>query len=140
LTLTLQCFAKEAFSCTTVPAFRDQNIDHIPILIDCSPQVESLPSQGDEEFINMPDITQWALVLAELSSVLESELPAPKSNRLIRDSDTAFCKEILDITKTQRIPMVKPDCMTDDFWRKAMTFVAGIHARIVEDSADCALT
>jgi len=120
--------------------FRDQSIDHVPILIHRSPQIESLPSQRDEEFINMPDITQSTLFLAELSGVVGSELPAPISNRLIRDSDTAFSKEILDITETQRIPMVKPDCMTDEFWWKAMTFVAGSHARIVGDPADCAST
>ena len=58
LALPLECSAKEAFSSPAVPAFCDQNVVHIPILVDRPPQVESLSSDRDEEFINMPNITQ----------------------------------------------------------------------------------
>jgi hypothetical protein len=65
-----------------------------------------MSSVRDEEFIDIPDIVQTVLVIAELSSVIGSELLAPVSNRLIRDGDTALGKEIFDITEAELEAMV----------------------------------
>jgi hypothetical protein len=88
--LMFQCLAKETFSGSTIPPTCDQDVNYISALICCSPQIVTLASDRDEEFINVPDIAQTALFLAELSSVLGSELLAPVSNRLIREGDSAF--------------------------------------------------
>ena len=43
----LQCLTKEALSGPTVSAFRHWNIDDVPILIHCPPQVMALFRLGD---------------------------------------------------------------------------------------------
>ncbi len=53
--------AKEAFSGSTISTLGDQNIDHVSILIDCSPQIAALTTDGDEEFIDVPDVAESAL-------------------------------------------------------------------------------
>ena len=61
--LLFQGLTKEAFSSSTISALGDQNIDHVSILIDGSPQIEVLALDGDEEFIDVPDIAEPALLL-----------------------------------------------------------------------------
>ena len=56
------------------------------------------------------------------------------------DDHPSFGEQILDITKTQCEPMIEPDSVTDDFRRKAVASVAGSHAPMVADHADCTLT
>ena len=61
--LLFQGLTKEAFSGATISALGDQNIDYVSILIDGSPQIEVLALDGDEEFIDMPEIAEPALLL-----------------------------------------------------------------------------
>ena len=58
LSLLFQGLTKEAFSGSTISAFGDQNIDHVSILIDGPPQIEALTLDGDEEFIDVPDVAE----------------------------------------------------------------------------------
>ena len=56
LALTLQHFAKESLGSSLVPEFSDQDIQHIAILIHCSPQGELYSLNLHEEFVNMPGV------------------------------------------------------------------------------------
>jgi hypothetical protein len=107
--LSFQSLAKEPLSSSFVSSFRHQNIDHIPILIYCSPQVESLPSHRDENLIDMPDIPQSALFLAELSSALRFELQTPEADSFVRDNDATLRQQIFDITEAEHESMAEPD-------------------------------
>ena len=62
LTLILQGPTKEAFSSSSVPPLGDQDIDHVSILIDSSPKIATLSSDGDKEFVHIPDVAQLALL------------------------------------------------------------------------------
>src|SRR5512143_3120468 len=62
LTLMFQCLTKEAFSGSTVSAFRYQNINDVPILIHRPLQVVALAPDSDEHFIDVPDVPQTAPV------------------------------------------------------------------------------
>ena len=53
--LLFQGLTEEAFSGSTISALGNQNIDHVSILIDGSPEIEALTLDGDEEFIDVPD-------------------------------------------------------------------------------------
>ncbi len=61
LSLLFQGLTKEAFSGLMISTLGNQNIDHVSILIDGPPKVEALTLDGDEEFIDVPDIPQLAL-------------------------------------------------------------------------------
>lgn len=61
LSLMFQGPTKEAFSGSTISTLGNQNIDHVSILIDGSPQIEALTLDGDEGFIDVPDVAESSL-------------------------------------------------------------------------------
>ena len=62
LSLMFQHLTKEALSGSTISTLGDHNIDHVSILIDGSPQIEVLTLDGDEEFIDVPDVAEPPLL------------------------------------------------------------------------------
>ena len=93
LSLMFQGLTKEAFSGSTISAFGDQNIDHVSILIDGPPQIEALTLDGDEEFIDVPDVAESSPFPTQSSGVGRSEFLTPVSNRLIGDKDSSLRSE-----------------------------------------------
>ena len=104
--LLFQGLTKEAFSGLAISALGDQNIDYVSILIDSSPQIEVLSSDFDEEFIDVPDIAEPTLLLPQLTCIGKTKLQTPIPNCLVRNNDASFSKQILDVSKAQREPMV----------------------------------
>ena len=121
--MTLQHFAKESLGSSLVPAFSDQDIQHIAILIHCSPQVELYSLNLHEEFIHMPGVAQSTPLASDRAGVFRSELETPEADGLVGDGDSPFSQPILDISKAQRETMVEPNGMTDDFTWKPMSLV-----------------
>ena len=97
---------KKAFSGSTISTLGNQNIDHVSILIDGPPQVEALTSDGDEEFIDVPDFPEAALFPTQSSGVGRSEFLTPVSDRFVGDKDSSLCKQVFYISKTHCEPMV----------------------------------
>ncbi len=120
LPLMLQHLTKEARSRSTISTLGDQNINHVSILIDGSPQIEVLSSDSDEEFIDVPDVTEPSLLPPQISSIGRTELPTPIPKCFVRNTDASFCKQVFYVSKAQREPMVQPDSVADDFRWKAM--------------------
>ena len=117
--LMLQHLTKEARSRSTISTFGNQNIDYVSILIDSSPQIEVLSSDFDEELIYMPNVAESPLLPPQIASIGRPELQTPISNCLVRDA-ASLSKQIFDVAKAHREPMVQPDGVTDDFSWKAM--------------------
>jgi hypothetical protein len=67
LALTAQQSAKEPLSCTLIAARLQQNIDDITVLIHGTPKIMLLAVDSDEEFVQMPSITEASLFLLETS-------------------------------------------------------------------------
>ena len=118
-----QDFAKETFSSLLVATLGHQNVQNIAILINCSPQVDLPALNPQEEFINVPNITQPTLLPSDRLGVLRSELETPAANSLIGNDDTALRQQILDVSKAKGEPMVEPDGTTDDFTQEAMAAI-----------------
>ena len=79
LSLMLQGSTKEALSGSTISTLGNQNIDHVSILIDGPPKIEALTLDGDEEFIDVPDVTESSL------------FPTPEfGSRTVRISETSI--------------------------------------------------
>ena len=123
LSLMLQHLTKESRSGSTISTLANQNIDHVSILIDSSPQIEVLTSDFDEELIYMPDVAEWPLLLPQIASIGRTELQTPISNCLVRNDDASLSKQLFDISKAQREPMLQPDGMADDFCWKTMAAI-----------------
>ena len=123
LALALQHFAKESLGSSLVPAFSDQDIQNIAILVHRSPQVKLLTLNLHEDFIHMPGVTQSTPLASDRAGVFRSELETPEADGLVGDDDPPFSQQILDISKAQGESMVEPNGMTDDFTWEPMTFV-----------------
>ena len=132
LSLLFQDLTKEALSGSAISPLGDQNIDYVSILIDSSPQIEVLTSDFDEELIHMPDVAESPLLPPQIASIGRPELQTPISNCLVRNDDASLSKQVFDVAKAHREPMVQPDGVTDDFSWKAMP------SMIVISSANCA--
>jgi hypothetical protein len=57
------------------------------------------------------------------------ELDAPLTDRLVSHFDAAFAEKLLDITQTQREPILQPDGALDDLGREAVTATDGLGHR-----------
>ena len=99
LALTAQQSAKEPLGCTLMAARLQQNIDDITILIHGTPKIMLLPVDPDEEFVQIPGITEAALFLLKTSGIVGSEFPAPLPDGFVRNKDSAFGQKIFNITE-----------------------------------------
>ncbi len=106
LSLMFQGPTKEASSGSTMSTLGDQNIDHVSILIDGTPKIEALTLDGDEEFIDVPDVAEPSLLPPQSSRVGRSEFLTPVSDRFVRDKDSSLCKQVFYVPKAQGEPMV----------------------------------
>ena len=109
----------------TIAARLDDDVDHVAVFIHGSPQVVQPPADLDEHFVQIPGVAHPASPASQAPRILESERQTPLADRLIRDGDTAFSEEILDISETQAKAVVDPDGVTDDFSRKSVSAIAG---------------
>ncbi len=112
--LTLQQSTEEAFSCTPIAARLEQDVDHVAVLVDRTPEIALLATDVHEEFIQVPRIAQSTLSLFESTRILGTELPTPLSNGLVGGQNPPFCKKIFDITEAQAEAVVEPDGVADD--------------------------
>jgi hypothetical protein len=60
---------------------------------------------------------------AQAVSKAGGEFLAPASHRLVRDDDTAFSQDQLNITQAEAEHVVQPDGVADDLGREPMTVV-----------------
>ena len=118
LSLMFQGPTKEAFSGSMISPLGDQNIDHVSILIDGPPKIEALTLDGDEEFINVPDVAESSLFPTQSSGVGRSEFLTPVSDCFVGDQDSSLRKQVFYISKAQGEAMVQPDSVTDDLGGK----------------------
>ena len=102
----LQSSTKEALGRSTIAPLGNQNIDHISILVDSAPQVETLSADLDEEFVDMPDVTESTLFSSKTSSVLGTELQTPVADRLVRNLDSSLGEQVLNLAEAESEPMV----------------------------------
>jgi len=101
---------------------------------DGQPKVLPLPLNCDKQFIKVPVVPQTALSSFEPPSIIRTKLLTPLTNGVMRDGDTTFGHQLLDLPEAETESMVLPVRMTDDFGWKAMASVAGgvgfHHARL----------
>jgi hypothetical protein len=123
--LTLQQLTKEAFSRTPIATRLDEDVDHVAVLVDSTPEIVLLAPNVDEQFIQVPRIAQATLSPLESTRILGAKLPAPLSDGLVGNQDPPLCQEIFDITEAQAEAVVEPDGVADDLWGKSESVVAG---------------
>ncbi len=123
LTLTAQQSVKESLGCTLIAATLQQNIDDIPVLIHGTPKILLPAVDSDEEFVQIPGITETTLFLFQTSGKVGSEFPAPSPDGLVRNNDSAFGQKIFHIPKAETEAMIDPYGVSDDFRRETVSVV-----------------
>ena len=126
--LFLQQLAKESHRGAPIPSRLDQDLEHVAVLVDCSPQVLLATVEGDEYLIEIPRVSEAPAPLPEPSRIHAAERTTPPSNRLIGDCDAPLGQEVLNISKTEVEAKVEPDRVSDDVWRESIAVVAGCGA------------
>jgi hypothetical protein len=106
-----------------VPSPLHQDIEHISVLIHCTPQVVALFVDRDEHLIQMPCITRTGTAPTQSIRIGLAELPAPFADGFVRDDDAPGTQELFDVTVAQREAKIQLDSVADDLTRKPMMFV-----------------
>jgi hypothetical protein len=92
-------------------------------LVDGSPEIVPLAPDVHEQLVQMPDVSPSTLPTSQVVSVVESELLTPLPNSLVGDDNSAFRKEILDVSEAQTESVIQPNRVTDDLGRKPVSVV-----------------
>ena len=99
--LPLEQTTEKPFGCSLIVAMLEKNINDIAVLIYGPIQILWLTLYRDKDLIDMPDVTEAALSLFELSC--------------IGDGDSNLGKQLLPLTETETKSMVEPDRVTHHF-------------------------
>jgi hypothetical protein len=113
--LTLQQLAEEALGGFPIAAKLDENIDHVTIFVDGTPEILSVASDRNEDLVQVPRVTQPTLTPLRSASIFRAELEAPKPDRLVGNRDAALGEKVFYIPKAETEAVVEPYGMTDDF-------------------------
>ena len=122
--LSFQQLTKEAFGSTPIPTSLHEDVNHVPVLIDGTSEIVSLPLDGHEGFVQVPPVAQTTLSSLQYVSVFGADLPAPLANGLVSDGDSALGEKVFDVSKAQTEAVIEPNSVTDNFCGKAMASIA----------------
>jgi len=73
------------------------------------PKAEPLAPNFDHHLVGMPHRIGLSLEPSKVTRYGQSKLPAPASDGLVADVDSAFGEQILDVAQAQREPEIEPD-------------------------------
>lgn len=113
---------KETSGCLCVSARLNHDVEHISIPSNCPPQPVFCSRYDNHGFVEVPfGVWLWP-VLANAVRKLPAEPVHPQADRLSADSYASFCKEILNIRRTQRKAMINPNRVGNNGPGKAEAF------------------
>jgi hypothetical protein len=70
-----------------IPPTLHQDIQHVPVLINGAPHIVLLPSDGEEDLIEMPLVTSLCPLSVQQLGVVLAKCARPLPDRLIREDD-----------------------------------------------------
>src|SRR5580693_6089438 len=124
--ILLQQLAHEFQRGTLVPPALDQHIKHFALGIHGAPEVDQATIDLDIDFVEMPDGMRLRPAFAQICRDLGTKMVHPAAHRLIRNHDSAFRYQILNIPQAQGEPDIKPDRLLDNRGREAVAAIADL--------------
>ena len=121
----LQQPSKEALRGFGVSPWLNQNVEHNAVLIHGTPKILLLAVDSDEEFVQIPGITEASLFLLKTSGIVGSEFPAPLADGFVRNNYSALGQKIFHIAEAQTEAMIDSYGVADDFRREKVSVVTG---------------
>jgi len=123
--LTLQQGTQEGFCCAPVATGLKENIDHVAVLVDCTPKIVPATTDAYEQFVQVPGVTKTPLATFQVSGVLWPKLEAPLADGFVGDRDSPLGQEIFDIAEAQTEAVVEPHGVADDRRRESVSVICG---------------
>ena len=114
----LRQLAEQAHCSAAVATGLNEDLYHVPVLINGPSKVLPLAIDRDKDFVQEPRIAETAQSPFQSPCVLGTELPVPS---LVGHPDSSFGQQILDIPEADAESVVAPDCVADDVGRKPVS-------------------
>ena len=123
-TMLLQQFTHQ-LQCRPFVALRlNQDVEHLTVLVDRSPQIQPATADQDVHFVQMPLwMCPWAPA-SQTSRDRRAELLYPSPDSFVGDLDPPFSHELLDIAKAQVETDIEPNGALDDRGREVEVPIA----------------
>ncbi len=119
----LEEFAKEFLRGSLVSSTLHQNIQHVPVLIHCPPQVVALAPDGKHKLVEGPLVPRPRTTATQLVGIRLTKLAAPFTDSFIGDEHASGKEQFLNIAGTQTESEVEPHGVADDFPGKVMVLI-----------------
>ena len=103
-----------------VPPGLDEKIEDFAFIVDRSPQPVTPPSNDDDHFIEMPEITRCRPHAAQILCDRRAEFEKPAPHALVGNIKTPLRKQILYISITQSKPGIEPNRVDNNIRWKSM--------------------
>jgi hypothetical protein len=132
-----------------VPARLDQQVENFALLVDGPPQIHALAADPHDHLVQVPAVTRPWSPLPQPASEQRPEFQHPAPDRLVRQVEPAFGKDLLGIPVAEGKPQIEPDRVLDDRRREAVAAVrerghagsiAQRTARLLRDNANAIVT
>ncbi len=108
----------EALGSFRISARLNKNIERITVGVDSAPEPMLHAVDRDHNLIEVPLVVRPWPVTADARSKVRTKSVDPAADCFSADHHATFRKQILNILRTQRKPMVCPDRVSNDFTRE----------------------
>ena len=125
--LWFEQFTEEFVGGPLIPASLHQDVKHLSVLVDGSPQVVLFAVDFHLYFVQMPLISWHWTSATQLIGIELSKLVAPGANCFVSQSDSAIEHHLLYISVAKGECVIEPHAVGDDLGGKAMTLVSYAH-------------
>ncbi|BBN97086.1 hypothetical protein DEGR_38190 (plasmid) [Deinococcus grandis] len=96
-----------------VSVFLKQNVQHVPVFVDRSPQPMLDPADLDADLIQMPSRTPPGFSMAQFLGQEWGELDVPLPQRFVTDLDAALVEQLLNVPLAEGEAVVQPQSVAD---------------------------
>lgn len=110
--------AEELLGRGVVPAALHEDIQHIAVLINGTPQVRRLAVDRQKDLIQVPLVAGLGAATAQSVGILLPERQTPLADRFVGHDHAAFGQQFFDIAVAQGKAEIEPHRMADDRLRK----------------------
>jgi len=102
-----------------------QDVQHLPVLIDRTPEVVLCAVDGDEHFVQVPRVARLRSAAAQGVRIGLAELAAPLADGLVRQDDAPLSEQFLHVAVAEGEAEIPPDGVADDLRREPVALVTG---------------
>jgi hypothetical protein len=122
---SLEELAEKLLGSSLIAPALHEDIQHVPMLINSSPQIVPFAVDGEKHLIQMPLITTARAATTQLIGIPLTEFEALLSDCFVGQCNASLGHKLFDVTITEGETKIEPDTVTDDLGRKAIAFVVG---------------